>query len=198
MEVETVQDGDLKIELDAAHPGDFSMRLGVPIDTLVLHTTEGGSISGATEWWDRPEVVASAHYVIDGQRIVQRVSEADAAYHAGSAMMNRRSIGIEVVGHADRAATWSPAVLAQLVSLSAAIVARHGIPVHRGFPGVIGHCDVPDPRNPELRGGASHHVDPGPHFPWSTFLEALGAELAPPLLAALVPPLDPVKPGGDT
>lgn len=170
----------IEIIQDPAKPGDFSPgRRGIAIDTIVLHTTEGSTIAGATSWWDRENVVASSHYLIDGKRIVQRVAEMDAAYHAGSGSMNRRSIGIEVVGRAGKPETWTPEVMAQLVALCADICdRRRQIPTYRGFPGIIGHCDVPDPRDPSKLGGASHHTDPGSFFPWSEFFVSLRAALA--------------------
>jgi N-acetyl-anhydromuramyl-L-alanine amidase AmpD len=169
----------LAIELNPAKPQDYGERANTAVDTLVLHTTEGGSIEGATEWWDREDVIASSHYVIDGKRIVYRVPEGLCAFHAGSRAMNRRSIGIEVVGHAGHRDTWSPEVMAQLVALSAEIVQRHRIPiVHQPGPGICGHADVPDPKDPNRRGGASHHTDPGPFFPWADFFDSLRAELA--------------------
>jgi N-acetyl-anhydromuramyl-L-alanine amidase AmpD len=168
----------LPVEIDPAKPGDYGSRANVPADTLILHTTEGGSIEGATTWWDREEVIASSHYVIDGSRVVQRVPEGFAAYAAGNREFNRRSVQIEVVGHAGRASTWTPEILAQLVALSAEVCKRHGIPVHHGSPGILGHCDVPNPRDPRRRGGANGHTDPGPHFPWQDFLDSVRAEIA--------------------
>ena len=38
---------------------------------------------------------------------------------------------------------------------------RYGISVDRQH--VMGHCDVPDPRNPKQFGGMHHHSDPGRH-----------------------------------
>jgi N-acetyl-anhydromuramyl-L-alanine amidase AmpD len=163
----------LNAEIEPAQPDDFGSRRNTPIDTLVIHTTEGGSIEGALSWWDRADIHASAHYLIDGKRIVARVPEGDAAYHAGNAEVNRRSIGIEVVGHCEQGATWTPEIMAQLTALARDVVQRHQIPVTRTIPGVIGHCDVPDPTNPALKGGRSHHADPGLFFPWDDFLASL-------------------------
>jgi N-acetyl-anhydromuramyl-L-alanine amidase AmpD len=104
-----------------------------------------------------------------------------AAFHAGSRAMNRRSIGIEVVGHCADRSLWTPEIMAQLVMLSADVCKRHQIPIlHQAGPGVCGHADVVDPYNPNLRGGASHHHDPGEFFPWGAFLDALRAELTSP------------------
>jgi N-acetyl-anhydromuramyl-L-alanine amidase AmpD len=172
----------LPVETKMADPGDFGSRRNVPVDTLVLHTTEGGAVEGALEHWHREDVTASAHYVIDGEpvlRVVQNVAEGDCAYHAGSRSINRRSIGIEVCGKANDPKTWTPELMVLLVALSADICKRHRIPiVHQPGPGICGHADVPDPYNPNRYGGASHHTDPGPHFPWPQFLDALRAELA--------------------
>jgi N-acetyl-anhydromuramyl-L-alanine amidase AmpD len=170
----------LKLEFDWAKGQDHGSRHNAAVDTLVIHTTEGGSIESATDWWDEEDVIASAHYVIDGKRIVQVVAEGDCAFHAGNRAMNRRSIGIEVVGKCDRRSTWTPEIMAQLVALSAEIVARHQIPiVHQPGPGICGHLDVLDPRNPNLRGGLGGHHDPGPYFPWQPYLDAIRAELHP-------------------
>lgn len=168
----------LKIDLDPAKREDYGPRFNVPVDTLVLHTTEGASIIGATKWHDRDDVIASAHYFIDGKRIVLRVPEGMCAWHAGNKSVNRRSIGIEVVGYCDDAALWTPAVMAQLVALSLEIIKRHSIPlVHQPGPGICGHADVPDPTNPNLRGGFAHHRDPGVFFNWTAYFDALRSGL---------------------
>lgn len=161
-----------------ASPQDFGSRHNTDVDTIVLHTTEGGSVAGAIEHWARKDVVGSAHYVIDGKQIVQCVAEGDAAYHAGNLLMNRRSIGIEVVGHCGDPKMWTPHVLAQLVRLSADVMRRHRVPLlHQPGPGVCGHRDVPDPKNPNLKGGLHHHTDPGVYFPWDQYLANLRALL---------------------
>lgn len=181
----------MEIEINPAREGDYGDRRNTRVDTLILHTTEGPSIDSATSWHDREEIVASAHYFLDGrhQRIVARVPEGLAAYAAGNAKFNRRAVQIEVVGHSHSRETWTAETLALLVELSVAIVERHGIPVvHQAGNGICGHCDVPDPRNPDLRGGASHHTDPGPFFPWQEYLDAVRAELA------AAKPLDPKVP----
>jgi N-acetyl-anhydromuramyl-L-alanine amidase AmpD len=168
----------LKIETDWAKGQDSGSRHNTIVDTLVLHTTEGGTIESATDWWDRDDVIASAHYVIDGKRIVQVVPEGDCAFHAGSRVVNRRSIGIEVVGRSNDRTLWTPEIMAQLVALSAEIVKRHEIPILRQpGPGICGHCDVPNPMHPSRRGGLHGHTDPGPHFNWAAYLDALRAEV---------------------
>lgn len=159
-------------------------RRGATIDTIVLHTTQGGTIEGAVEWWHRDDVIGSAHYLLAGDRIERHVSEELCAYHAGNRTVNDRSIGIEVVGDCRKPELWTPAVLRQLVLLCADLVRRYKIQVlHQAGPGICGHADVPDPRDPNRRGGASHHTDPGKHFPWAIFLRDLRLELSLPLIA---------------
>ena len=169
----------LAIETKMAARGNFGSRGNVAVDTIVLHTTEGPTLDSAVSWFADPRAGASAHYVLDGQRVVQCVAEGDCAYHAGNLSVNRRSIGIEVVGHCADRSMWTPEKLALLVTLVADVARRHGIPiVHQPGPGICGHRDVPDPNHPDLRGGAHHHVDPGPYFPGSDFFDALNAEMA--------------------
>lgn len=187
--------GEYVVEM--AKPGDFGSRRNTPVDLIILHTTEGGSVRGALEWWDREEIVASAHYVLDGKRVVQRVAEGDAAFHCGNAAYNRRSIGIEVVGSARKRDTWSLPVMAQLSALCGAVALRHGISIDRHH--VIGHAEVPCPRASCAGkwGGASHHTDPGPHLPWDDLFEAIWLAVGDSALpAARVPVPVPVAFGG--
>jgi N-acetyl-anhydromuramyl-L-alanine amidase AmpD len=174
-------------QIDPADPQDRGSRKNTPVDLVVLHTTEGGSIAGAVAWWDREDVVASSHYLIDGKRVVQRVAEGEAAFHCGNSAYARRSIGIEVVGHAARPETWSAAVLEQLAQLCADIAERHGLAIDRAH--FIGHVEVPCPKAgcPGKWGGASHHHDPGPHLPWGALLARVRELVAPPLTPAPVP-----------
>jgi N-acetyl-anhydromuramyl-L-alanine amidase AmpD len=183
-------------EVRPALPQDFARgRANTPVDLIVLHTTEGSSIDGAARWWDEAEVIASAHYIVHGRRIVQRVAEGDTAFHAGSRLYNRRSIGIEVVGFSASRDTWTPEVVATLAQLCADIVDRHGIPLDRHH--LIGHREVPDGKGGW--GGAGHHTDPGVLIPWDDLLESIHAELyGTPLEPAPVPPAAPVRFGEGT
>jgi N-acetyl-anhydromuramyl-L-alanine amidase AmpD len=171
----------LGVELRPAALGNFGSRANHHVDTIVFHTTEGSSIAGALSRFQTPGAKASAHYVLDGRRIVQCVAEGDCAYHAGNLAVNRRSIGIEVVGFCAKASTWTPEILAQLVELCAELCLRHGVPLMCTDvgPGFATHADVPDPLEPGKRGGATNHTDPGPHFPWIPFIDALRVDLTP-------------------
>jgi N-acetyl-anhydromuramyl-L-alanine amidase AmpD len=171
-----------------AAPENHGSRKNVAVDTLVIHVTQSArnaaqlvarATPSAVMWFADPAAKASAHYVVGVEgRIWQCVAEGDCAWHAGNAAMNRRSVGIEIEGWVEKPATFNPEVMDSLLALSADICRRHGIAVlHQPGPGVCGHSDVPDPTNPNLRGGKGHHTDPGPHFPWAQFLDALRAEV---------------------
>ena len=69
------------------------------ITTIVIHATDGGSLTGNVWWLSGGHSHASAHYVVarDGS-IVQLVHLSDIAWHAGNWKVNRHSIGIEHVG----------------------------------------------------------------------------------------------------
>jgi hypothetical protein len=77
-----------------------SYRNGQKITHIVIHYTTSRNMEGTISWFkNAPQGRrVSAHYIIgqDGI-IVQMVNDTDSAWHAGSADMNRRSIGIEHV-----------------------------------------------------------------------------------------------------
>jgi N-acetyl-anhydromuramyl-L-alanine amidase AmpD len=184
----------------AAFRGNYGSRVNTPIDTVVVHTTEG-SLASAVSWFaqdhsifrgidGKPMAPSSAHYVVgkDGL-VVQSVAEGDCAFACGNLATNRRSISVECEGRCADPTMWTESLLEALAELCAGIARRHGVPVLRtsAGPGFCGHSDVPDPYHPGQRGGAGHHQDPGPHFPWVAFLDRLDAALAP--AAVLLPPV---------
>jgi N-acetyl-anhydromuramyl-L-alanine amidase AmpD len=142
----------------------------------------------------------SAHFGVDPQAVYQYVREADVAWHAPKA--NARGIGIEHAGrtkdvrneHGDIIAVatdWSTSAAQMLLSRSARLVAQlcqaWQIPVEKLGPsdllkarrGICGHWDVAR-AYPE----SGTHVDPGPRWPWDSYLAMIAAEasrLAPPL-----------------
>lgn len=64
---------------------------------LFPHWTCGG-FEGSVATLQNPARQASAHYVIEGDRVAQLVNENDTAWHCGSYWHNHRSIGYELVG----------------------------------------------------------------------------------------------------
>lgn len=140
------------------------------ITTIVIHTTDGGTLGGNVWWLSGGHSHASAHYVIsrDGS-IVQLVHLSDIAWHAGNWKTNQHSIGIEHVGDTYDPAGFTDAEYASSARLVAWLVRRYGIPVDRTH--IIGHSQVPDPNDPLLLGGSDHHTDPGPYWHWGRYLK---------------------------
>lgn len=75
---------------------NYSSRSNADIDTIVLHYTTAGTVSGTIEHFKNPKSQVSAHYIIDKNGdIYQMVKDVDKAWHAAGA--NLTSIGIEHV-----------------------------------------------------------------------------------------------------
>jgi len=156
-----------------ADPVTRGPRQNTPIDLVVIHVTEGG-FDGTLKWFEHGSH-ASAHYVValDG-RVCPCVPEEQAAWHAGNKAVNLRSIGIELEGHTDSLHVPAEQMFA-LGELVRDIRRRHpNIALDRDH--LIGHQEVPDPTHLGLFGGAGHHHDPGPLFPWTLFLTQLAAD----------------------
>ncbi len=83
----------IKAFIESPH---YSSRAGADIDTIVVHYTTAGTVSGTIAHFKNPESQVSAHYIIDKNGdIYQMVKDTDKAWHAAKA--NRTSIGIEHV-----------------------------------------------------------------------------------------------------
>jgi len=151
------------------------------VDTIILHTTESTARS-ASLWFADPKARVSAHEIVtkDGG-FIPCVDAHDTAWHAGNFSVNARSIGIEVEGWCGKPEMWTPSLLAALADRCAELCKTWSIKAVRGIPGIAGHCDIPDPRNPKLLGGTGHHTDPGPHFPWPMFIEMVRTRLEKPI-----------------
>lgn len=154
------------------------------VSLIVIHTMESAETDGTArsvaKWFAGqlgPAPRTSAHYCVDGLEVVQSVLERDVAWGASGA--NSRGIHIELAGRANQTAgqwvdeaSWE--TLKRAARLAKDICRRHGIPIRRaraadivaGRSGICGHVDVTK-AYPEK----GTHTDPGPHFPWSTFLD---------------------------
>lgn len=137
------------------------------IDTIVIHHTGGGSVSGALEHWMRTDVAASAHYIIDfSGNVYHVVDDSMSAYHAGESELNGRrwvnqfSLGIELLGDGN-AKPFTREQIESLIELCHTLCSRYNIKVS----GIVGHSDVAIPKG--------RKVDPGKHFPWSVLREGL-------------------------
>lgn len=67
------------------------------IVALFPHWTCGG-FDGSVSTLQNPDRQASAHYVIEGGKVAQLVSEDDSAWHCGNYYYNMRAISYELVG----------------------------------------------------------------------------------------------------
>lgn len=156
------------------------------VDYIVLHTMEvplspGMALRVATNF-ARGNRAVSAHYCIDPVQVVQCVHETDVAWHCPGC--NRRGIGIEHAGYADRT-DWSAPDAQAMLRLSADVAAkacnRWNIPVvhltaahlKAGERGFVGHLDATEAF--ETPGG---HRDPGQRWPWDAYLQMVRAALA--------------------
>lgn len=156
-----------------------------PIRVIVIHTAEIAEVNNAAEnlaaWAAGPNApMASWHFAIDADSVVQCVREEDTAFAAPGA--NSDGVQLELAGRAGQgAAGWadaySQAVLRRAARLVADLCRRHGLPVAkvdaagllRGERGITGHDAV------TLAYRQSTHTDPGPTFPWAAFLEMVRA-----------------------
>jgi N-acetyl-anhydromuramyl-L-alanine amidase AmpD len=82
---------------------NFSSRLGAAVDLVVLHDCQGSYLGSiATFLGNNYGNPVSAHFVLkdDGSEVTQMVDLADKAWHAVD--LNRRSVGLEMAGYAER------------------------------------------------------------------------------------------------
>jgi N-acetylmuramoyl-L-alanine amidase-like protein len=106
-------------------PGRKGHSMAVAPSYIVLHTTVGTKEAAAARFLD-PNSQVSAHYIVglDGS-VTQMVSEANAAWHAGTEAMNLDSIGIEHEDGGDFNGPRPDALYAASAALVRAIVGRY-------------------------------------------------------------------------
>ena len=181
-----------------AYSGNFSIANRAhdyPIDMIVIHDIEG-SYGSAIQTFQTPGREASAHYVVSyGGDVTQMVREHDIAWHAGNWDYNTRAIGIEHEGFAWTPGLYTNAEYNASAQIAASICSRWGVQLDRAH--VIGHNEVPDPNNPNLTGGSSHHTDPGPYWNWTYYMQQAQTDAATlPSPPHMMP--DPVATSTDT
>ena len=165
-----------------AYSGNYAKADRTDIRWVVVHVVEG-SAQSAINWFLDPRAKVSAHYIVSlGGTVYQMVMERDIAWHAGNKLYNSLSVGIEHEGFV-KAKMFTEHQYRASARLLAYLAYKYRIPLTRltgvapadaSGGGVIGHDQVPDPNNPSLGGGASHHTDPGPNWDWSTYMELAG------------------------
>jgi N-acetylmuramoyl-L-alanine amidase len=147
-------------------PNHDERRGRITPDSLVLHYTGMADGLSALAWLCDTASQVSCHYLVgeDGT-VVQLVSEARRAWHAGQSVwagkadMNSASVGIEIVngGHAFGLPAFPDPQIAAVIALCRDIAARHAIAPER----VLAHSDIA-PRRKQ---------DPGERFPWRALAE---------------------------
>jgi N-acetylmuramoyl-L-alanine amidase len=158
---------------DLPSPNQDDRPEGVPVDTLILHYTGMRSGAEAIARLRDPAARVSSHYVVEEDGAVFRlVGEGRRAWHAGvshwrgHALLNGRSIGVEIMnpGHEWGYRPFPALQMGAVAELCRGILARHPISARN----VVAHSDVSPDRK----------EDPGELFDWQG-LAAEGVGLWP-------------------
>lgn len=128
-------------------------------------------------WFAGPSApVASAHYGIDADSIVQCVREKDVAYHAPGS--NHNGIALEHAGYAkpsaeDWADDYSETMLRRSAELAARLCRKYDVPITYldATDVALGKRGITTHRAVSAAFKKSTHSDPGPHFPMAHYLE---------------------------
>lgn len=156
-----------------------------PVEKIVEHTSEGRETEGGARSLVRylATIVGGYHEVCDNKEAI--TCARDDQVVAGAAGMNARGWHVCAVGSAHQrpegwADPYSHAELTIMANRTARACLRLGIPAVRldvgrvaqnGYKGICGHTDV------SKAYGLSTHTDPGPDFPWDTFMLSVQAQV---------------------
>lgn len=168
-----------------AHPANYA-RVARRPSHIIIHCTDGHE--GYSKDFDEAVAISKAlpkgkqrsfHYVVDGNSATQCVDDKWIAWHA-RARGNAVAIGVELCGRAAQTREqWFDAVSLATMSIAARLCSdiceRWGIPpvavdadgLLRGEKGITTHAFV------SKAWKQSNHWDPGPHFPFREFVEAV-------------------------
>jgi N-acetyl-anhydromuramyl-L-alanine amidase AmpD len=158
---------------------NYNSRAGYSPQMIVIHTCEG-AYSGCWSWLANSSAQASAHYVVNesGTEISQLVREADRAWHVAASYdcglngsvkcnlngvsVNHFSVGIEHGGYASQTSFPTGQIDAS-AKLSCDIARDNNIT--RDSYHIVSHGRL----QPATR------TDPGPNWPWSTYLSKINS-----------------------
>jgi len=151
------------------------------LQAIVLHSTENAIRDGVAHnvamWFGGPSApMASAHFIVGPDQLIQCVALEDVAFAAPG--MNRYGIQVEIVGQAAKSDWFGAdvAVVERTAQLVAALCTELGLPVERvdadglkrGERGITSHAAV------TAAFGRSTHVDPAMpgdrRWDWPAFL----------------------------
>lgn len=159
------------------------------INMVVVHDIEGPASAGISIFQTKGANV-TAHYIVGGDgKVYQLVREHNVAWHAGNRTINHHAIGIETHGYAYRPGWYNATIYEAEAKLIRNITTRYNIPRDRKH--IIGHFEVPDPRDPTKFGGAGGHTDPGPFWDWDSFMTLVRNDAK--LVSMSAPPV--IRPG---
>ncbi|MFT4979684.1 MAG: N-acetylmuramoyl-L-alanine amidase [Myxococcota bacterium] len=146
-------------------------RQGACVRTLIVHGTFSVTEARSLDYLlrsKRPHRVSSHYLITYAGELLQLVSEADTAWHAGRSAwgddvaLNRLSVGVEISNRGPHEA-YGEVQLVALEGLLGRLQERFAL----GAESVLGHSDVAPGRKD----------DPGAHFPWRR-LEGAGLAAA--------------------
>lgn len=177
-------------DLKFVTPKSWTKANRTSVQVIVIHDTEGSENATSAEdgaaYDQRRTDGTSTHYFHDQNSTVQCVLTKDQA-HAARAQGNKRGIQHELCGKASQgAAGWADAASKGTIARAAKQVARDckkwNIPARKinatqvaaGTKGICGHADITK-AFPQDKGT---HTDPGPTFPWVSFISMVQTELA--------------------
>lgn len=172
--------------LRLAHPDNYQAgRNGAKPKMIVVHLM-AGTMEGTAAWFGNPAAGVSAHYGVSASgEVHQYVGEADTAWHAGDAQVNRWSIGIEHAGDHPASGDWKPSRLQFEASarLAAVICRHHGIEPSEVT--IVPHSAINE-RKPRC---------PGPGFDLAAYISLVRSYLDPEPVHQRVPVrlFDPVR-----
>lgn len=162
-------------------------RRGSHIRLVGIHTMEapeaGTTAESVAAYFGKSAIQASAHWCVDDNSRVRVVHDRDGAWTMPP--VNEKSLNIELAGFAGQTEqqwhdSYSSGELDIAAICAAEWVIKYKLPIkhlshaeiaadHRGF---VGHVDV----NAVFH--ASDHTDPGPNFPWESFLASVRHHVA--------------------
>jgi N-acetyl-anhydromuramyl-L-alanine amidase AmpD len=133
---------------------------------LLLHSTSGsGSAADLVKYFAKGEREVSAHVIVDAAGgVAWSVDPEDIAYHAGNWDVNRRSIGIELVGKAGQSSFPAPQLKA-LVRLMAEISYKFNLSLLRVYDYNDGRIHLPFGVAQHANVWGGDHTDVAPKFP---------------------------------
>ncbi|EFH84036.1 peptidoglycan recognition protein family protein [Ktedonobacter racemifer] len=154
----------------ANRPTDLS------VNYVVIHDTET-SLQGALNVFQSHTSGVSIHYIVDTDGTVyELLHDKDFAYHVGNYWYNQHSVGIENIGYDATGFLWyNAAQYLASAKLTAYLVNKYNIPLDHDH--IVSHGTVPSP------GLSTNHVDPGPYWLWTYYLNLVQQQSGAPFTA---------------